>query len=370
MKIAILTFHRADNYGAVLQNYALLEAVKTIDNGNTVETLDYRNEEIEAPYRFHLISRNRNLVNAILITGINLINAPHKFAKRKVFSKFRNEKLCLSKQEYTTEQLIENEPQYDLFITGSDQIWNNRIVHDNDGVYALSFVKKARKISYAASSGTSKQLSECVVSKVQELDEISVREAELRTCLQSKIGRPVQLVVDPTFLLSKSQWNAVVDQSRLVEEPYIFMYSVSEKTPDVVKIANEMSVKLNCCVVTIGRQAHIKKSRAISEVSPLDFIRLIRDAEYVIVSSFHGLAFSVIYQNRFICVTTKNTGSRMRDLVENYGLKNCLFETKDDFDMNFVKDRQIYPANFTTVREQLRMQSMSFLYQCVNQNEN
>ena len=205
MKIGIITFHRAVNYGAVLQAYALQHALEGL--GAQAEILDYRNRYIESCYDPYSLKGNKlkALAKIALLGGV-------RRKKNEAFRSFNKKYLRLSEAVYKdSEQLAGAEKFYDAFITGSDQVWNTSCA-DFDPAYFLTFVKdKKKKNSYAASFGLSEIPKEYEAEYKKRLAgyrQISVREAQGRALVKELTGRDVPVVLDPTLLLTEKDWAA------------------------------------------------------------------------------------------------------------------------------------------------------------------
>ena len=239
-KVGIVTFHRADNYGAVLQNYALQKAVGDWCN---VETVNYKCDFLERPYLIPPFSEaSSNLVKNILNHTRYLFNIKRFCRLRDGFEQFRKNYLKISR-EYNQNDLIGNSNDFDVYITGSDQVWNDKITNA-DIVYSLGFETKARKVSYAASAGSIQMISGQTLKNISQLDYISVREKDLQEYLVGAVKKSVSLVVDPVFLLSEENWEKLLPNKK-PKDKFIFTYSVSEMTEDVVKVARYISRQNN-----------------------------------------------------------------------------------------------------------------------------
>lgn len=175
------------------------------------------------------------------------------------------------------------------------------------------------------------------LNNISKLDYISVREKDLQEYLVGIVKKSVSLVVDPVFLLSKENWEKLLPKTNK-KDKFIFTYSVSEMTEDVVKVARH-----------IARQNHTKiyhmdhslkyGARGICKygASPLEFVTYIRDAEMVIASSFHAVAFSIIFGKKFIVIPTKKTASRIESLLQIVGVEENMFASYEEY-INSNKD--------------------------------
>lgn len=342
-KIGIITFHRANNYGAVLQNFALLSTINSLNSECLVNTVDFRNDFLEEAYKnnpFNIKSKNF-LKNIYFKLRYLLINK--KFNNLRCnFDFFRSNYLNLSKS-YNSNNYHSIDEDFDVLITGSDQVWNGTVIgEDNEGIYSLGNFKDVFKVSYAASAGSNKFITQNIVENIKNIDNISVREEDLKLFLEKQIYKNISLVLDPVFLLSKDEWNDKLKRERIVKDKYIFVYSVSEKFPVVLRIAKKLAKEMKCKIVHVDNSLKygiygVNKYGA----SPLEFVQLIRDSEMVIASSFHAIAFSIIFGKKLITVPTDKTRSRIDNILSLSGLTRNCFSNYEDFEKKGYTIEQI-----------------------------
>ena len=235
-KIGILTFHGADNLGAVLQAYALCEFIDKEINFRT-EIIDYECEEVE---------KTRYVQGGNFVKKIPL--ALYYRIKRHSFDRFRKKNLMLSSNKYKKENIKKCNTMYSTFVAGSDQIWNIGC-SGNDTTYFLDFVEQEkRKISYAASMGT----TEIEKEKVDELknylnsfDAISVREAS--SIKKLDLPKDTSILPDPVFLLTLEQWRRVATKRKL-KKRYIFVYLIQEDV-NVLTSAKKYAKENECDII-------------------------------------------------------------------------------------------------------------------------
>ena len=212
-KIGILTYHRAYNYGAVLQAYALQSAIQNINYN--VEIIDYCCDYIEK------IGSEKSIKNIIkfILSGRRINQTKKKFVK------FRNDKLNLSNNDFNRDTIKEIADLYDIYIVGSDQVWNYQ-GSNFDKTYFLDFVKQnTKKKSYAASFGISKippKYEKEYIRLLNKFSDISVREKQGINIINNLLGKDCELVLDPTLLLSKKEWKEKTSISnRIIKEKYL-----------------------------------------------------------------------------------------------------------------------------------------------------
>lgn len=357
-KIGIVTFHRANNYGAVLQNFALIKALQNIATNHEVATIDYRNMYLESPYE----------KNPFDIASGNLIKTVYYALRRKAikknhkrliyeFDQFRSKYLNMTRS-YTEEELRNSPPAFDVYITGSDQVWNSKITGaENDKIFSLAFTR-GKKISYAASAGDVDLIGNGTLKSIGELSEISVREKDLQKYLERVLSRSISLVVDPVFLLSRKSWNEYLPPSRLLKDKYIFAYCVSEKSSEVIKISRKIAEEKKYNIVHLDQSLKYGiHGRNMYGAGPMNFVQLIRDAEIIIASSFHAVAFSIIFGKRFIVVPTEKTSARIDCLLEMVGLEDCKVSSYSEFE----KKRGLNPTIKKNILEEQTSKSLNYL---------
>ena len=331
-KIRILTFHYAHNYGAMLQAYALQRNL--IKSNNEVKFIDYRKKNIENAYKIFKPLR-KNIVKWFKESYDTIKFYNMKKARYNAFKNFSDCKLYLTKK-------IENA---DIYLTGSDQVWNPDIVGELSDIYTLNFGDaKIKRISYAASIGNSRieeKYKEEYKKKISKIDYISVREEDGKKALEEIIDKPIEVVLDPTLLLTQEEWDKEIQECTNEKEKYILAYVV-EENEEYRKIVNYLSEKTGLKIIHFEKRNKYKNIlRSAYTDGPLEFVNLIKNAEYVIATSFHATVFSIIFHKKFFIVPHKKTGSRVTNLLEKLGIKNRTAYTLEDFekiDYNFETD--------------------------------
>lgn len=352
--VAIITFHTADNYGAVLQNYALQKAI--IQLGSVPITIDYQCFEINKVYRIHFYFSS---LKAFISSTLN-INGSIKRKKR--FKAFRNAfiKRTSPCDADTIEKIGE---KYDVYITGSDQVWNIDIIDKNNiNAYTLGFVKNHTRCSYAASAGEGVIYDKEILSKLKDLDMITVREKSLHDYLNA-IGIKSSIVCDPVFLITQDKWSTLLLKNR--RNNYLFMYYLDSQSTLCEKIANMISKerKLSICsTAKINKRNILNKYKAYSD-GPQEFLSDIYYSNFVVASSFHATAFAIIFEKDFVSVLHKKTGSRVKDLLEYLGLQDRIIADENDFSINLLT-----PIDYKRVNSKLaewRSESLKILKEIV-----
>ena len=307
-KIGILTFHRAYNCGAIMQTFALQYIISKLGGEPTI--IDY----LSAAKRENtkLLSFKYKTLKNILT---DFVFDMYRFSKKKKFDRFIKTYIPITQQSYCSkEQLIEMDEHnfFDLYIVGSDQVWNPGNTMDDDA-YMLSFVGKTHKRnSYAASLGSAELTDEQIQKLKYNLADFNIVTVREKNSLEkypflSDYGTNV--VLDPTLLLTKEDYS-VIKRKRLCKN-YAFIYTVGKADKlrkYAQQICRERGLKLIDCK---------KSARFFIHSSPEDFLSFVENADIVFTNSFHGTAFSVIFEKKFVTEVNLKGGfnNRSDDLL-------------------------------------------------------
>lgn len=334
-KVLITTFNNAHNYGAMLQEYALL---KKVSHDNMAEILNYDDKYIKRNYKLlnlgygNLLSHIKQLIKSILFY-------PKNQKRYHSFKRFEKDNILLTQKYHNKKELNQSKLDYDIFITGSDQVWNPTITNGLSDIYTLNFGPKSiKRISYAASVGNSKNIEKYksqYLEKLNCIDAISVREKSAEEEFSKIINNKViKTVLDPTLLLTKKEWESVIaTNNKTLPNKYILAYEV-EENEEFVKIANYLSEKTGYKIIHFSQRNKNRLKNILFSAytfGPFDFIRLIRDSEFVITTSFHATVFSIIFNKKFWTVPHAVTGSRVTDLLKTLNIKNRAIKTLKEF---------------------------------------
>lgn len=316
--VGIITFHGAHNYGSVLQAYALQKTINKI--GHKCEIINFRTERQKDQYR---PLTKRKGVKYVLKNGYFLFNYVSRKKKYDSFENFINKELLKSDAEFCSQNELRDKcPQYDYYISGSDQIWNTE-PNDADDSYFLPFVSSGKRIAYAPSFGQLGDIKRKKILKeyLDKYDVLSVREEYGQKIIYELIGKQVPVMPDPTLLVEKEIWSDFSSQ-RLINYDYIFFYTLFA-TPEMIKIVKRISKRLNLPVVisNVSNQYEIFSGfKKIKSAGPREFLSLIYHAKFICTSSFHGTAFSIIFEKPFFSI------NGLKDNRINTLLKNCKLE--------------------------------------------
>lgn len=333
MKLGLLTFHDAANYGAVLQAYALQAYLE--GEGCECEYLDYRNAQRRAQYDMwgHVVaslSRGRLLEMVKYLLGM-----PFMGKRKRLFAAFRRRCLKTSAKEWRTlDELRQLEGQYDKFVVGSDQVWNSSN-NGGDTAFLLDFARdRNRKIAYASSFGMNDVPEDlkCAYARcLSDIGWIGVRERAGCRLVKTLTGRDVPMVVDPVFLPGRGTWERLAPARPDGERPFVFSYT-NQKGQLERFLASAGSVLSNRNLHKLARQTTLsdflrRDVKVKYSMSPEEFLRNVRDADLVVTASFHCLAFSLIFNKPFVCFLTGDEGrdERLSGLLKELGLENRIF---------------------------------------------
>ena len=342
MKIAIITYHRSINYGSVLQSYALNKYLRQL--GHTVETIDFSSDNQQKMYKHYekigsVMSIARNVYSFIYNQAIT---------KKEIrFNAFIDQNIPLTDyrgNDYNG--LCKLSSKYDLFLCGSDQIWNTRC-YDFDLAYLLKFVEDKRKCcSYAASIGVDSldKVSEDLFKKyISNFKCLSVRETTGAIYLEKIINRKIESVLDPVFLLSDNEWSSISSDED-IKEKFILGYYIGD-TDGMRKFGEELAKKTNSKVIVILKNLRdvYGKNKKEYSTGPKEFLWLIEHAEYICTNSFHAVAFSVIFKKKFWVFVNKsldrkeNPHSRITDFTSILGLSDRVIDGESCEKVNYDK---------------------------------
>lgn len=324
MKIGILTYHRAHNYGAVLQCYALKSYLNSL--GHSTIVVDYK------PSYFHYglfvwykwLSINPFKMIKKIETQFHTFHISKK--RYEAFDHFINDYIAPQKVNLNKEH-----NDIDIFVFGSDQIWRKN-GESFDPIFWGDFcaAKHAKLISYAASMGRS-SLSDTeqhqVRSWLKNFSSIMVRENSLKDLLAPLTEKNVEVVADPTLLLSQQEWDKIAVKPKH-KRPYVLVYQVIEH-PSAIEIAKEAAKELDADIIEIASKVKSIKNehQMIFDASPCEFLGWISSASFVVTTSFHGTAFSIIYKKPFVSIK-QNLPSDLRisSILESFDLQERLVD--------------------------------------------
>lgn len=362
MKIGILTFHCADNYGAMLQSYATLFFLRK--KGFDTEIINYKLDFLKAPYTpwsFKRILRSKRphyLLQA-LFYEIALYSRRRK--RKKSFDDFFNQYLV----ERDEKKVVTVPDTYDVYIVGSDQVWNTDITLQFIDAYFCKFkFSHSQKIyiSYAASVGKTNLSTEekkFFKENLKNFDALSVREDSAKQLLQPYVEKNIKVVLDPTLLLDKDDW-ARLATSETPTERYVLVYQVREH-PAVISKARDIAEDLHAKVVQLVAWPNLTTPEELQYKNPQDFISLIKNAACVITTSFHATAFSINFEVPFYVINLGDgKDGRSKGLLDICGLKSRIVSTEEPIVFEKIDYSKVKPK-----LEKVRSLSCDFLLDAI-----
>ena len=325
MKKILLVTKTGKNYGALLQAYALKTVLEQLEYDVNILNLNLeRNRK-----SFSVLVRPSGLRSIPGFIRSLIRAAKTKESVRKCLD-FREKYYAFTKPYRNIGELQADPPEADIYLVGSDQVWNP--ILDFSPAYFLMFGdKNTMRASYAASIGFNQYPKEYEAEFCERLKNIpykSVREPEAQEILDS-YGFPSEVHADPTLLLSSADYDQIAITPKITR-PYILLYLVGP-----VKKYNNIQKALKALypdklILNIpDRASRVKYAdREAADIGPEEFIGLIKHADAVVTASFHGTVFSLLYHKNFISLAPNKTASRISNLLEMTGLSDRL---SDDF---------------------------------------
>ena len=360
--VGILTYHRAHNYGAVMQAYALKKHIES--QNYDVQMIDYWPAYRDENYNiinYGALKNEKNIARAISIFLKSIARAAIRFPKN--IYRHNKFKRFIIKQFKTSNSSRILHPKnisgnHDAYIYGSDQIWrynNTSTFKGFDPVYWGKYPDTcARKISYAASMGIIINGENEYISKhLNNFNNISVREENLKNFISPLSTSPISHVLDPAFLLSKDEWLKIKSPNLALPQKYILLYNLNY-SKSARSLAEKIAKRYNLKIVELRGTAtpfYSRQSDVYSDLGPEEFIYAFSEADYIVSTSFHGVVFSIIFEKQFISTGLKNNSDRVTGLLKLFGIENRYIQAGlenlevtdeiDYFKLNKIKDAKV-----------------------------
>lgn len=341
MKIDIITIHFGTNHGSVLQAYALSTYLRSLDLDTQV--IDY----VPKRYRvWNTLLRKRGNYPLPVLLAYYPIAVLRSCRVRRLFGKFVKKHLPLTKRYTTKEHLKQDPPKADIYITGSDQVWNDSYNGKGEYSYFLDFAPPhAKRMAYSASFGKEAlqelDYREAIQPLLRRFSNISVRECEAQTLLQNW-GIEAAHTVDPVFLLTREQWREF-GATYEKKEPYTLVYVMDGLHGELLDYAQKVKEQTGNCiyVVAFKKIDDPRIDKGFYFATPKDFIGLMDNADAVVTNSFHGTAFSVLFQKNFLTLGKEQYNSRMLSLLDKLGLLGQFIPTGECCEGDKVKQAMV-----------------------------
>ncbi len=311
MKIGILTLHRANNYGAVLQCYALQQALTEV--GHDVYVIDYRQPDTELSYKPISKERIHRCLSRPIALAKDILCTPLYYIKAKKFDQFRAKYLRCT-QPFSRLDMMPQD--FDVYLIGSDQLWSIQCMGGHiEPVFFGNFPHPAssRIMGYAISANED-SLNTIGLEQLKQyaanFDCISIREAGIANWLKANNVCDARIDIDPTLLLNPTEWIKLASKQRPCKQRYLLSYYLMPEQKEVAKkVARSHGLKY----IELGHKAH----------SPADFLTWVKHAYCVVGGSFHITVFSILFNRKFYIIQ-KNSGFDIRSasLLKSLGLEN------------------------------------------------
>lgn len=343
MKIGIVTYHRTLNYGACLQAVATRVVLEKM--GHKVYYVDYWPKYHSQIYK--TFSLTKFLHHPSL--GWKLRYLQSIFNRKK-----RNDSFDAFLKKYIIPYCHPVEENYDVVIYGSDQIWRKQkaLGTYNSFYFGKNKINSLHKISYSASMGVLPDNNEDI-NKVKQLlsnfDKISVREENLYHFIKALGYKDVQLTLDPTLLLTCQEWDEIIETEQYTGSPYVLVYSIGRPSSSFnLNSIREFASKHNFEIKIICGTPETSKSKGdITTASPYEFLRLVKNADRVFTSSFHGLVFSLLY-HKDVYASFGHNSNRAKTLLDSLGLSERLIAP-------LIEVPNLKEIDYDSVQEKLRL---------------
>lgn len=370
-KIGIITILKVNNYGAELQAYATQATLNKMGyDAEIIDYLFYKN-----PMAKHTRGSRTEFSHSVKKRFAEwlypLIHKPSANKTRTIrFESFHKHNTRLSPTYRCAEELYDAKMPYDVYMVGSDQVWNPGS-YTSLRPYFLDFAPKGKpKVAYASSFGVSELPMEThnfYKKHLYNFKAIGVRERTAVEMVKNISGKDAEWVLDPTLLLTAEEWSALAKPIEGIECPYVLVY---ELTP--CKAINQMAERIasqnGWRIVRLSKSEKdmVENQTCITDAGPAEFLYLFKNAEFVITNSFHGTAFSINFGRQFLTIvpTRKSNNSRQKDLLTRMNLTDRMLSDSDTFLNNIqnIDYQSIHP-----LLEAQRNKSITFIKNAIGE---
>lgn len=375
-KIAIFTCHNDPNYGSMLQAYALVEAIRKL--GIEAEYISYNTGNEPRTGVLRLLADIKHTLQNLMgkkkaVSEFDFFNSPEFKSTMDAFRRFHTSYIPCSQVEYYYNTIGSklNINQYDNYIVGSDQSWSPNL-YSVRKPYFLDIAEFSPKNAYAPSMGTtvfSDEYKKILKDKLSSFNHLSCREGVNSRMLSELLDKNVEHVLDPTLLLTPSDWNKIATQPKIQGE-YVLAYILGEKDTVVSFAENVANKKGLPLYFIVTRPKYLSMQNALTGVGPDDFVGLIKNATCVITDSYHGCLFCINYNREFYAFS-KRVGDmnqldniRILEMLNGIGLENRLLDDRE---------AEMLPSidfiNVNCIINEKRDKSIAYLNKCLYENE-
>lgn len=360
-QIGILTFWYAVNPGSALQAYSLWKTINSLSpeiecNLINYQSTYYRSLFLKFPFKLSIIQI------------IAFFFFSHWYYRYQRF--WKGIPLAVKPQRRMDEKKLKSIEGYDCIVVGSDQVWNTELTNKNFNFF-LPFISGIKKVSFAASIGLHdfpEEDKDAIKGFLKDFSCISVREAAAQDAVERLIGVRPQLMMDPSLLLNKEQYESITEHPS-IKKKYILLYlrhKDSKITPYAKKMADTLGLQLVECHDRIKKISN--DNIIIRYPDPKRWMGLIRDAEYIFTDSFHGCAFCINFNKPFyVMISSANSemSSRIYNILDRYKMTDRLITEKSD--LMAMRDMSFEYSN--SMLEQDRETAINYLKSALNLNE-
>ena len=362
-KIGLITTHNVNNYGAMLQTFALSKFLSIY--GKT-RVINYHNKHISDSMKLVRVNLSIKGVASFIKDIFRLLP---RYRVIKKFKQFQKKHLVFTGKTDSKNIKNFNFNDFSHIVAGSDQIWNPACISKDgkiDKNYFLNFAKSQKKISYASSLGSyifSNEEKVLVKRYLKDFKSISVREEDGKLQLEKFINQKISHVLDPTLLLSEKEWIDLMDLKKS-KEKYILLYSVPQ-TKFLKELCEYFSAKYNLPIYSIDQNpfSPIKVKRRIMDAGPKEFLNLFLNSEFIITDSFHGTCFATNFKKNFVVGHPEGLSNRIESYLKSIGLNERIVKNKEEM-LNLSNSINFEKSNDLLL--QLRKDSKIFIKNSIN----
>lgn len=389
-KVGIIThYYNSINYGGNLQAYALCQYcnnlgydAKQISFPIEVESLIKTDNALSRKEKFIQILKKspikaiimvlKHLYSKVNFKFINKVKGKeienNKKLQIEAFQNFNKYIILHTENVYNNKTIKECINDFDIFITGSDQVWN---LNWYNSAYFLDFVPSDKsKLSYAASMGVvelSSSNKEMIKKSLADFSGVSVREQSSKVLLDDLLPNEPVVVIDPTLLLDENAWNKITEK-RLIDEPYLFCYFLGDN-PIERKLAKKYAKKKHLKLVTIPMYSSVKDAffgqEQLVGVSPQMWLSLIKYSDMVFTDSFHAVVFSKIFKKQYFVFERgkgDKTKTRIYNITDIFNTPNRFCDCKNRLNLKYIMKQSNINYNYINLEfENLKKKSEKFL---------
>ncbi len=346
--VCVVTYSNSGNYGAALQLFATYKAVEKL--GYKAQVLNYENKYEAAQNSWRFLFQKKPLKQKLRTAAARYVfgagrNGKHNFG---AFYADRMDYTC----RVTDVAELGKVQDADVFCVGSDQVWNPQITGQFDPVFLLDSPDVKKKISFASSMGSlnfeiadEQNLVRCL----SDFSALAVREPVAQDYLQKKLNRPVELTLDPTLHFDRTEWGQMFDLEKLVnpiQEKYVLIYALGDGFDSLNKLARSIADRIGAKTAVITLSSRKKPvDYCIHDATPEMFVKLIREAAFVVTNSFHGTCFSIINQVPFYSVKFGSNPKRVEGLLQRYDLCSRFYEPGNPVENAAFDNRDVAAAS-------------------------